>query len=150
MNGNRLSYDIYTRGRVHLSGELARVADPVPVMWLKDRLADCTVIDVREPDEYTLTSILDLIFFCDRYANGHIPGAHSFPLGLIARDVDNPQSPLRLLHSRLGATTPFVLYCKSGYRSQLAQDEFVLAGLDGAVSLDGGYRDWAEQVKTKI
>ena len=82
----------------------------------------------------------------NRFSEGHIPGAHPFPLGHIARDIDNAASSLRALHER-SSGSPIVLYCKSGYRSQLAQDEFVLAGLSGAVSLEGGWRAWEEHAK---
>ena len=40
-----------------------------------------------------------------------------------------------------------VLYCRAGYRSVLAQEEFVSAGLRGALSLEGGWRAWDQLVK---
>ncbi len=74
-----------------------------------------TVIDVREPVEYSA---------------GHIPGAVSFPMGRLS--------------SRLGEIDrerPVCVVCASGNRSSVMTDLLVAAGFD-AVNVIGGTGAW--------
>ena len=76
------------------------------------------VIDVREPDEYTVA---------------HIPGARLIPLG---------QLPDRAEELEPGTRT--YLVCKSGGRSLRAAEYLTGRGFD-VVSVDGGTDGWVEQ-----
>jgi phage shock protein E len=62
------------------------------------------IIDVREPDEYT---------------SGHYKGAVNIPLSTIA---SSPQV------AELDKNQPIVVYCRSGGRSQMAQQILVSKG----------------------
>ena len=74
------------------------------------------LIDVREPFEHELV---------------HIDGARLVPLAQLLEDP-----------AALGAG-PFVVYCKTGIRSQRAAEALRAAGAD-AVSLRGGIRAWLD------
>lgn len=75
------------------------------------------VIDVREPQEL---------------AAGRIPNAHNVPLGMLERSA--PMFPRDI---------PLVAYCRSGARSAQAVAALRQWGFRNAVSLEGGYEQWA-------
>ena len=61
VHGDTLEYEIYMAAmahplQLHLTGSLQRVAEPVTTAWLRENLKSCTVIDVREPNEYVYRS----------------------------------------------------------------------------------------------
>lgn len=85
---------------------------------------DCTLIDVREQDEW------------DR---GHITGALHLPLSAIKKDPEI-FSPHR--------QTPCVLYCQRGMRSRMAAEILLQAGFTDISSLSGGYETWLEETKS--
>jgi rhodanese-related sulfurtransferase len=74
-----------------------------------------TLIDVREPDEYTA---------------GHVPGAVLVPLASVPAMLDRFSSD----------STNYVI-CKSGARSYRACEFLVEQGLD-AVNVEGGTMAW--------
>ncbi|MBI2821423.1 MAG: sulfurtransferase [Acidobacteria bacterium] len=80
-----------------------------------------TIIDVREDNEW------------DR---GHIQGAVHLGKGIIERDIE------RMFPDR---NQELVLYCGGGFRSALAADALREMGYRKAVSMDGGWRAWAEK-----
>lgn len=98
----------------------ARVRE-VSVEGVHARLAagePCTVLDVREQDEWSA---------------GHIPGARHLGKGIIERDVE------RLFPD---PATDLVLYCGGGYRSALAADALQQMGYTNVTSMWGGWKAW--------
>ncbi|MDF1795239.1 MAG: rhodanese-like domain-containing protein [Coxiellaceae bacterium] len=87
--------------------------------WL-DQDEDMLLIDVRERVEWD---------------NGHLPNAIYLGKGILERDIETivPDNATKL-----------VLYCGGGYRSALAADSLQKMGYSNVVSMDGGYRQWAE------
>ncbi len=83
--------------------------------------AGATLIDVREASEW---------------AQGHLPGAEHLAKGIIERDIEQR-------HPDLGA--PLILYCGGGFRSILAAQNLQKMGYRQVLSLEGGFRAWAEQ-----
>jgi len=64
-------------------------------------------------------------------SNGTIPGAIEIPLAVFADSID-----------ALDRDLPVVIYCASGYRSQVAASALVAAGFTGVSDLLGGYGAW--------
>lgn len=75
------------------------------------------VIDVRNPGET---------------ADGTMPGAHEIPLAVLADSV-----------AGLDPAAPLVVYCASGYRSQVAASFLQAAGFTDVSDVLGGYTAWA-------
>ncbi len=73
-------------------------------------------VDVREPDEY---------------ADGHIPGAVSIPLGTLGHQTGS-----------LSKDEPVYVVCASGKRSESGADLLTRAGFDSRW-VDGGTAGWA-------
>lgn len=97
-----------------------RIAELGPRQVL-DRIADLTIIDVREPDEYE---------------QGAIPGARLLPRGLLERDIASlvPDND-----------SPLVVYCSAGHRSALAAASLKDMGYSEASSLAGGFERWKSE-----
>lgn len=87
----------------------------VTVHELKQQLADATVIDVREPEEYRA---------------GHVPGARLVPLATIPELV-----------GKLPTDQPVYVLCQAGGRSSQAVQFLAQQGID-ARNVDGGTGDW--------
>ncbi len=87
--------------------------------WL-DQGDDMLLIDVRERIEWD---------------NGHLPNAIYLGKGILERDIETMVPD---------TATKLVLYCGGGYRSALAADSLQKMGYNNVVSMDGGYRHWAE------
>jgi rhodanese-related sulfurtransferase len=85
--------------------------DPSAVVPLRD--GGAVVLDVREPDEYE---------------EGHVEGAMHVPLGALPRRLDT------LPRDRL-----ILAYCSGGDRSATAVSVLERHGVEGAVSVGGGY-----------
>ncbi|MGA7675482.1 MAG: rhodanese-like domain-containing protein [Rhizomicrobium sp.] len=83
------------------------------------------LLDVRQPEEF---------------AQGHIEGAVSMPLGNLPNSYKQIPKGVKL-----------VVYCRSGHRSAQAVSFLRAQGYDKAVSLAGGYTAWsnAQQLKTQ-
>jgi DMSO/TMAO reductase YedYZ molybdopterin-dependent catalytic subunit/rhodanese-related sulfurtransferase/glyoxylase-like metal-dependent hydrolase (beta-lactamase superfamily II) len=75
------------------------------------------VVDVRGPAET---------------AEGTLPGAREIPLASLTRSLDG-----------LDRTAPVLVYCASGYRSQVAASVLLAAGFADVSDLLGGYGAWA-------
>jgi rhodanese-related sulfurtransferase len=78
------------------------------------------LIDVRERDEQS---------------KGTIPGAVTLPRGILERDIDQLTTDKH---------QPIIVYCAGGYRSALAALNLKKMGFENVISLDGGYKAWAE------
>jgi rhodanese-related sulfurtransferase len=87
----------------------------VSVHDLKQAIADATVIDVREPEEYQA---------------GHVPGARLVPLATVPQHVGD-----------LPTDQPVYVVCASGNRSGRAAEFLAQQGID-ARNVDGGTGDW--------
>ncbi|MFN7684511.1 MAG: rhodanese-like domain-containing protein [Oligoflexia bacterium] len=77
-------------------------------------------IDVREDDEWR---------------EGHAKGAVHLGKGVIERDIE-AEIPDK--------SAEIVLYCGGGFRSALAAETLMRMGYTHVVSMDGGFRAWAE------
>jgi rhodanese-related sulfurtransferase len=77
------------------------------------------LIDVREESEFI---------------NGHIPGAVWLGKGIIERDIESLYPD---------KNTEVWLYCGGGFRSILAADNLQKMGYTKVVSVDGGFKAWA-------
>ena len=86
-----------------------------------EHMAHCTLIDVREQEEW------------DR---GHIENALLLPLSTIRQDPEQ-FSPHR--------GKPCILYCQRGMRSRMAAEILMQAGFTGLYSLSGGYEAWQQR-----
>lgn len=79
------------------------------------------LIDVREQEEY---------------ANGHIPGARSIPLGTCKKEAES-----------LNKDEPLFLICQSGNRSGMAQKIFEELGFTTVVNVVPGMGQWTGHMK---
>jgi sulfur-carrier protein adenylyltransferase/sulfurtransferase len=86
---------------------------------LKDG-SDLRLLDVREPHELAISSIR---------------GAQNIPLGSLAARL-----------AELDSTHEFVLFCKSGNRSQRALELLRSAGFRKVKNLKGGINSWAREI----
>ena len=86
--------------------------------WVRERLEDIQLIDVREDYEYEA---------------GRIAGARHIELPLVASQADT-----------IERDKPVVFYCRVGSRSAMAAGAFRRAGYD-AYTMDGGLAAWEEQ-----
>lgn len=77
-----------------------------------------TVLDVRTAAEY---------------AAGHVPGA---------RNISHDELPARLDELAALRDEPIVLYCRSGRRTQLAEDVLRKAGFTKLLHLEGDWLAW--------
>lgn len=95
---------------------------PTDLKRLLDETPSLAVIDVRTPLEFDEV---------------HVPGARNLPLGDLApkRLVDNGQLP---------ADEPIYLLCHSGTRARKAADQFLAAGYDNTLVVEGGTQAWIE------
>ncbi len=96
---------------------------PVPQVSVAQLPATPTVLDVREPDEWSA---------------GHIDGALHIPLA---------ELPGRL--AELPAADPLVVTCRSGGRSSRATAYLQGMGIE-AVNLDGGMHAWDDAGRSMV
>ncbi len=86
--------------------------------WLEEHLAEVTVIDVREPEEFTGPL-------------GHIAGARNLPLGGLPASAET-----------VGKDKPIVTVCRAGGRSAQASVLLTKAGFTRIANLAGGMMRW--------
>lgn len=85
---------------------------------LEDKDSGVTVLDVRTAAEF---------------AAGHVPGA---------LNISHDELPARLGELAALRDKPVVLYCRSGRRTQLAEDTLRKAGFTRLLHLDGDWLAW--------
>eukprot|EP01136_Pigoraptor_vietnamica_P044138 Opistho-1_new@20501 len=88
---------------------------------LRNSKPGAVIVDVRENDEVQ--------------KNGRIPGAVHLPRGIVERDVHKVVS---------SPDVPVYVYCAGGLRSALVVDNLDKMGYKNAVSVDGGFAEWAK------
>jgi len=94
--------------------------DEIEPEWVAMHRDSISVIDVREPDEYSGPS-------------GHIDGAKLIPLGRLASQLEE-----------IERGKPIVTVCRSGGRSAQALVMLKRAGFDQVANLAGGMIHWHE------
>lgn len=100
----------------------------------KKRVMECTVKDVKDRmdrgEQFSLVDVREE----SEWGNGHLPQAIYLGKGIIERDVEkrfpDPKAPI-------------VLYCGGGFRSALAADNLQKMGYTNVISMDGGFKGWA-------
>jgi 3-mercaptopyruvate sulfurtransferase SseA len=102
--------------------ELARLLDEGSV----------TLLDVRTPEEFSG----EAGYPCD-LRQGHIEGALNIPLEVLHYDVEAALQGV-------DTTKPFVPYCHSGQRSEIAAALLRAAGHE-AVNYDGSWHEWSQR-----
>lgn len=80
------------------------------------------------------TTLLDLRSF-EEFEESHIPGAHSFPLEHLQRN-------LKYLDHRKA----YILYCATGYRSMIAASRMMSLGFVAVAHLKGGIQAWKSNI----
>lgn len=95
------------------------MADKITAKELMSQKNDFVIIDVREIDELK---------------GGIIEDSVHMPLGLAIRNAKKKQ--IEDIRDKKICT-----YCSSGYRGNIAADEFTKEGFY-AITLDGGYSSW--------
>ena len=117
--------------------------------------ADCVLVDVRSPDEYSgkLLSPPGLPETCQR--GGHVPGARSIPWGKNCNDdgTFKTAQELRALYRDAGVTPDkaVVAYCRIGERSSLTWYALShLLGFPRVQNYDGSWTEWGNLVSAPI
>ena len=90
---------------------------------IMDTDKNITVLDVREPSEYS---------------TGHIPGAKLLPLGDI---------PTKAVTELTDKNAKILVYCRSGRRSKTAADALITLGYTNVLDM-GGILSWPYEVVT--
>lgn len=90
----------------------------VDVTWVATHRDEVTLVDVREPDEFTGEL-------------GHIAGAALVPLATIPKALDNAPRDRET-----------IIVCRSGGRSAKAAQALIAAGFTRVASMRGGMLDW--------
>jgi rhodanese-related sulfurtransferase len=85
-------------------------------------------LDRKEPD----VVVLDVRTAAE-FAAGHVPGA---------RNVSHDELPARLDELAAFRNKPVVLYCRSGRRTQIAEDTLRKAGFTKLLHLEGDWLAW--------
>jgi thiosulfate/3-mercaptopyruvate sulfurtransferase len=91
-----------------------------------------TLLDVRTPEEFSG----EAGYPCDP-RQGHIEGAVNVPLEVLQYDVEAALEGV-------DATKPFVAYCHSGQRSEIAAALLRAAGHD-ATNYAGSWHEWSQR-----
>ena len=101
----------------------------------KTRVTECALADVinrmNAGEKFVLVDVREE----SEFAAGHAPGAVHLGKGVIERDIEKKIPD---------PATPIVLYCGGGFRSALAADNIQKMGYANVISMDGGWRAWAQ------
>jgi len=114
----------------HAPGFLALVRDA------KSRVREITIDDYVARSSSGESAILVDTREDHEWERGHLPGAIHLSKGTIERDIEKTVAD---------KTAPIVCYCGGGYRSALVCDNLQKMGYTNVVSMDGGFRGWAER-----
>lgn len=98
------------------------VTQTVAIAEFKQRMekGDAILLDVRTPDEY---------------AEGHLAGSTNL-------DYENPNFPEEL--KKLDKSKPYLVYCRSGRRSDAAMQLMKENGFTSVTNLEGGIAGWQQ------
>ncbi|MBC8026924.1 MAG: rhodanese-like domain-containing protein [Steroidobacteraceae bacterium] len=107
------------------AAEPAQPAERAPLISQAELLAK---LDQKQPG----VVVLD-VRTATEFAAGHVPGA---------RNVSHDELPTRLEELAALRDTPVVLYCRSGRRTQLAEDVLRKAGFTKLLHLEGDWLAW--------
>ncbi len=131
-----LAHEAKTRlARVGLDWVAGQLADPAAVFTSRPELIQASsrvtvgqLAELRalEPD----LQLLD-VRAASETARGTLPGAVEIPLAVLADALDG-----------LDASQPVVIYCASGYRSQIAASLVITASFADVSDLVGGFAAW--------
>jgi rhodanese-related sulfurtransferase/rubrerythrin len=83
---------------------------------------DYTLLDVRQPEEYT---------------EGHLPGSVLIPVGQLHQRLDE-----------IDRSKPAIVYCRSGVRAANGTGVLLNAGFEDVWNMDGGFMAWEGNVAT--
>ncbi len=101
----------------------------------KTKVKECTVADVAKRtaagEQFVLVDVREE----SEFAAGHAAGAVHIGKGVIERDIETKVPD---------PATPVVLYCGGGYRSALAAESIGKMGYTNVLSMDGGFKAWAD------
>ncbi len=101
----------------------------------KAAVKECTVADVAKRtaagEQFVLVDVREE----SEFAAGHAAGAVHIGKGVIERDIETKVPD---------PATPVVLYCGGGYRSALAAESIMKMGYTHVISMDGGFKAWAD------
>jgi len=100
------------------SGNSQNVLEPKDFKAKIDKDTAAVVVDVRTPSEF---------------ADGHLPGALNL-------DVRNPDFSTSI--KGLDTNKTYLLYCRSGARTQKAAEIMQQAGFKNVFGMKGGFPDW--------
>jgi rhodanese-related sulfurtransferase len=107
------------------AAEPAESADRAPTITQSELLSK---LDRKEPD----VIVLDVRTAAE-FAAGHVPGA---------RNVSHDELPARLGELAALRDQQVVLYCRSGRRTQIAEDVLRKAGFTRLLHLEGDWLAW--------
>lgn len=101
----------------------------------KKNVRECTVDDVWKKREQGEAFVLVDVREDTEWQKAHAEGAVHLGRGVLERDVE----------SRIpDKSTEIVLYCGGGFRSALAAESLQKMGYRNVISMDGGFRAWAD------
>lgn len=104
-----------------LVAEAKQQITEIDINQAKTQMADCLVLDVREPAEFSA---------------GHLPGAINIPRGVLEFKItSHPDFQGKQDHD-------IIVYCQGGNRSALATLNLNRIGYGKAISMIGGYAAW--------
>jgi rhodanese-related sulfurtransferase len=125
----RLPYENPFQRRVEEARKRVREVSPEEAKEALDQDETAILVDVREPHEW---------------ARGHVPGVLHVPLGRLQSQAD-PGSSAANPALTSGQETLVIAYCARGERSLIAADTLRQLGYRNAVSMRGGFVDWARR-----
>lgn len=118
------------KGIKDLKAEAYKVVDDISIEDAKRLYQhdDYVFVDVREVEE--------------RNKHGVIPGAFTFPRGMLEFLID-PDCPVH--HKIFAQSKTYVFYCAHGLRSLYAAKQASDMGLEPVKNLAGGFAAWIEE-----
>ena len=109
----------------------AVAAEPAPLSEKAPLISQSELLSKLDRKESGVV-VLD-VRTATEFAAGHVPGA---------RNVSHDELPARLDELTALRDTPVVLYCRSGRRTQLAEDVLRKAGFTKLLHLEGDWLAW--------
>lgn len=120
----------------------------VTTPWLKEKLDEVVVIDVRTPFEYKGARIFQ------EKRGGHIPGALNIPLDSVFREDQTVKSveEIRTLMASYGISQEdeIVVYDTAGVRSAYMVMVLRMAGFEKVRNYDSSFHEWAGNMDLEV